>query len=63
MGKEKDEEEEGGVVDDELRVHGFANVKIADASVLPKISAAHTMASGIHGGGALRWFCEERLGG
>jgi choline dehydrogenase-like flavoprotein len=37
-------EEDGGVVDDELRVYGFRNLRIADASVFPKIPAAHTMA-------------------
>ncbi|KAI1341121.1 hypothetical protein F5Y15DRAFT_376973 [Xylariaceae sp. FL0016] len=40
MGKE----EEGGVVDNMLRVHGFTNLRVADASVFPKIPAAHTMA-------------------
>lgn len=35
---------EDGVVDQRLRVHGFANLRIADASVLPKITSAHTMA-------------------
>ncbi|RYP16771.1 hypothetical protein DL767_010137 [Monosporascus sp. MG133] len=37
-------EADGGVVDDELRVYGFANLRIADASVFPTIPAAHTMA-------------------
>ncbi|KFA69372.1 hypothetical protein S40285_08474 [Stachybotrys chlorohalonatus IBT 40285] len=35
----------GGVVDDELRVYGLSNVRIADASVLPNITPAHPMAS------------------
>ncbi|KAF3066426.1 Oxygen-dependent choline dehydrogenase [Daldinia childiae] len=32
------------VVDGELRVHGFSNLRVADASVFPVIPAAHTMA-------------------
>ncbi|RYP56150.1 hypothetical protein DL771_012095 [Monosporascus sp. 5C6A] len=38
-------QEEGGVVDDELRVHGLRNVRIADASVLPNITSGHPMAA------------------
>lgn len=38
-------EDEGGVVDDRLRVHGFSNLRVADASVFPQIPAAHTMAA------------------
>jgi choline dehydrogenase-like flavoprotein len=37
-------EEQSGVVDDELRVYGFKNLRIADASVFPKIPNGHTMA-------------------
>ena len=37
-------EADGGVVDVELRVHGFANLRVADASVFPTIPAVHTMA-------------------
>lgn len=37
-------EEDGGVVGEDLRVHGFSNLRIADASVFPIIPATHTMA-------------------
>lgn len=35
---------EPGVVDDNLRVHGFENLRICDASVFPQIPAAHLQA-------------------
>jgi choline dehydrogenase-like flavoprotein len=35
---------ESGVVDQSLRVHGFSNLRIADTSVFPKIPSCHTMA-------------------
>lgn len=34
-------QEQGGVVDAELRVYGIANVRVADASVFPIQFAAH----------------------
>ncbi|EXU99691.1 GMC oxidoreductase [Metarhizium robertsii] len=37
-------EEDGGVVDSQLRVHGFKNLRIADASVLPCVPPGHPMA-------------------
>lgn len=37
-------EEDGGVVDQSLKVYGFKNLRIADASIFPKITSAHTMA-------------------
>ncbi|KAI0321514.1 alcohol oxidase [Amylostereum chailletii] len=36
--------EGGGVVDDRLNVHGFANLRIADSSVFPWIPATHLQA-------------------
>ena len=36
---------EDGVVDTRLKVFGLSNLRIADASVLPKIPSAHTMAA------------------
>ncbi|KAI0435915.1 hypothetical protein F4803DRAFT_544032 [Xylaria telfairii] len=40
-----DDARNGGVVDDELRVHGFRNLRIADASIFPTATASHPMAS------------------
>jgi choline dehydrogenase-like flavoprotein len=36
-------EDKGGVVDQQLRVYGFDNLRIADTSVFPKIPSCHTM--------------------
>ncbi|KAI1177090.1 putative GMC oxidoreductase [Nemania sp. FL0916] len=36
--------QEDGVVDQQLRVFGFSNLRLADASVFPRIPRAHTMA-------------------
>jgi len=38
------EDPKDGVVDQRLRVHGFQNLRIADASVFPMVTSAHTMA-------------------
>lgn len=35
---------ESGVVDQQLLVYGFKNLRIADASVFPKVPSGHTMA-------------------
>ena len=37
--------EDGGVVDPYLRVHGIANLRIADASVFPNIVSGHTVSA------------------
>ncbi|MDF5759346.1 GMC family oxidoreductase N-terminal domain-containing protein [Spongiactinospora sp. TRM90649] len=36
--------DEGAVIDAEFRVHGFDNLRIADASVLPRVTSGNTMA-------------------
>ncbi|KAJ6498885.1 alcohol oxidase [Mycena sanguinolenta] len=36
--------EEGGVVDDELKVYGIRGLRVCDASVFPNITSGHTMA-------------------
>lgn len=38
-------EEQGGVVDANLRVYGLANVRVADASVIPIALSTHLMSS------------------
>lgn len=42
MGPESDP---GAVVDDELRVHGLAGLRVVDASVMPRIPSANTYAT------------------
>ncbi len=37
----------GGVVDDELKVHGVCNLRIADTSVFPWIPATHLQAPAV----------------
>lgn len=34
----------GAVVDDQLRVHGVANLRVADVSILPRANQGHTQA-------------------
>jgi choline dehydrogenase-like flavoprotein len=36
-------DEKSGVVDQKLRVHGFKNLRVADASVFPRVPTSHTM--------------------
>lgn len=35
--------EDGGVVDQELKVYGISGLRVVDASVMPLLPAAHTM--------------------
>jgi choline dehydrogenase len=37
--------DQGGVVDAELRVYGVSGLRIADASVMPRLVAGHTVSS------------------
>ncbi|KAJ7460964.1 GMC oxidoreductase [Mycena galericulata] len=38
---------DGGVVDDQLRVHGIANLRIADCSVIPDMMSTHLQAPAV----------------
>lgn len=40
----RDDPDGSGVVDDELRVHGIANLRVCDASIFPQVPAAHLQA-------------------
>ena len=40
-------EDDLGVVDDELRVHGLRNVRVCDTSVFPKITSSHLQAPAV----------------
>ena len=43
----EDDPEGGGVVDDQLRVHGVRSLRVADTSILPWILGAHLQASAV----------------
>jgi choline dehydrogenase len=43
----ENDQESPGVVDDELKVHGFDNLRVADCSVFPDILAAHLQAPAV----------------
>ncbi|KAK3986493.1 hypothetical protein QBC44DRAFT_297141 [Cladorrhinum sp. PSN332] len=55
--------EKEGVVDHGLRVFGIENLRVADASVLPKITSAHPMAPILMIGERAAEFIKQDLGG
>ncbi|KZO97716.1 GMC oxidoreductase, partial [Calocera viscosa TUFC12733] len=44
MAPEEGDPDGPGVVDDELRVHGVESLRVADASIFPKILSVHLQA-------------------
>ncbi|KAH8898393.1 choline dehydrogenase [Thozetella sp. PMI_491] len=53
-------EMDGGVVNDQLQVYGFDNLRVADASVFPLMPACHTMAPAVMIGERCADFIQQR---